>query len=95
MVHSAIDHLASCTHWPVGIFVDHAAVGGDGVGPGFVGLMDLPGHRQRLAGQRMLREAIDERLQHVQRLDPAATRSSVARQSGKSCFAAPRRFRRE
>ncbi len=71
IVHSAIDHLASCTHWPVAKLGDHAAVGGDGVLPRLVGLVDLADHRQGLAGLRMPREAVDERLQHVQGLDPA------------------------
>ena len=53
------------------VFGDHAFVGGDGVGPGLVRLVNLADHRQGLAGLRMPREAIDEGLQHVQGLDPA------------------------
>ena len=33
--------------------------------------MNLPDHRQRLPGIGMCREAVDKRLQNVQRFDPA------------------------
>ena len=48
-----------------------AAVGGDGVFPGFVGLVDLTDHSQGLPGLRVTRKTVHKHLQHVQRLDPA------------------------